>query len=515
MGFNDLRKKIASVTPNGGQAVEIKSPLSTFGELTITNMVPVAQGDFVYDNINTQIFTTSSYGAGTSVAVSSGMCNLDSGTDASGSATIQLRRGLKYRSGQGALMRGTALFSEPDAGHAQFIGFGNAECGYFIGYFGNYFGVLHQPKNRREIRKLTVTTATATGNVTVTLDGNAVTVPVNATTTNQLAYQLFKHDYRQVAGGGFLVDVIGSDVYFITARSRQAPGVFNATFSGSPIGTFSIVQPAIVTSPDFIPSGSFNIDKLDGTGPSQMILDPTKGNVFQIGFQYLGFGNAKFYVENPQSGHMQLFHEIQNANNRNTPVLVNPNVSILATSANIGGTTSKRLKSASLAAFNEGIERKLDPKYSRTLAIPAGDESTYVPLAVFKTNRVFGNQSCFGEFDLLEASIANNTASSAPKSIIVGLFLNATITGDVDFQEVSTGESIVSYADTDPTIDTIDNVANLVPFYTITCGAGASNTQNLSDLNFAFGPGQTLVVAYKTSGNISASTVSINWYEQQ
>ena len=78
--------------------------------------------------------------------------------------------------------------------------------------------------------------------------------------------------------------------------------------------TFSRVIEGQNQTNNFIPSSSFNIDKLDGTGPSRLILDPQKGNVYQIGFQYLGFGNAKFQIEDPETGNLIRFHELKNEN---------------------------------------------------------------------------------------------------------------------------------------------------------------------------------------------------------
>jgi hypothetical protein len=64
-----------------------------------------------------------------------------------------------------------------------------------------------------------------------------------------------------------------------------------------------------------------------------MILDQTKGNVYEINFQYLGFGNSTFNIEDSETGKFTTFHNIKNANSRTTTVLKNPNVSVLATSA--------------------------------------------------------------------------------------------------------------------------------------------------------------------------------------
>lgn len=506
MGFNDLRKKI--VQSNGGDSVSITGPLTTFGELSVAQLTPVAQGDFVYNNINNQIFSEGSY-AGATVSVDDGMATLSSGTNASGSAIVQLRRGLKYKSGQGSMMRATALFGDPEPGNAQFIGLGNAECGYFIGYFGGFFGILHSEDGAREIRKLTISTGAGTENVTVTLDGDSVVVPVvGADDVTQTAYQLSLADYSQLGNGGWLADAIGDSVYFLSARSGEMNGSYSVAGT-SIVGTFSQTRAGFAQTNTFIPSGSFNIDKLDGTGPSNMILNPQLGNVYQIGFQYLGFGNAKFSLENPETGVMTPFHEIKNANSRTTPVLRNPNASILATSANIGGTTSVDLKTASMAAFTEGMVTKLDPKYALSFSFSV-NSATYKPLAILKANRVFNGQSSFGEFDLLQLAGSNEVNN---KTLTIGLFINKQVTGDVNFQHVDEDNSIVSYSTLDPGTQSIVAPIGL-PFYELVIGSASSRTVDIGHLEFVFGPGTELIVAVKTSA-LMTGQVSLTWFEQQ
>ena len=509
MGFNDLRKKTATSSNAAGDPGSFQGPLTTFGEVATAQLTPVAQGDFVYNNINEQIFSNRSFSAG-SVSVVDGMAELSSGTNPSGSAVVQLRRGLKYKSGQGSMMRATALFGEPKPGNAQFIGLGNSECGYFVGYFGGFFGILHSEDGSREIRKLQVTTGAGTGNVTVTLDGFSISVPVTgASDPTQTAYQLSLGDYSQVGKGGWLADAIGDSVYFLSARSGPMTGAYSVAGSGI-VGTFTQTKAGEAQINNFIPSGSFNIDKLDGSGPSQMLLNPQHGNVYQIGFQYLGFGNAKFAVENSETGLMTEFHQIKNANNRTTPVLKNPNASILATSANVGGTTSVTLKTASMAAFTEGKVVRLDPKFSLSFSFTGVNSSTYVPLVILKANRVFNSQSSFGEFDLLQLGASNEVNN---KTLTVGLFLNKRVTGDVDFQYTDQQNSIVSYSTLSPSTQTIVSPIGQ-PFYEFIVGPLSAKTIDLSFLDFVFGPGTHLIIAIKTTASIDG-TVSINWFEQQ
>jgi len=497
-------------TFEGADKVYIDGPSTAFGELLVANLVPLAQGDFIH-GINNQIYNQSAFSGGSLTAVS-GNCVLDSGTDPSGSATVQLRRGMKYRPGQGSLMKATAIFDTPSAGNAQFIGAGSAECGYFIGYFAGYFGILHSETGQREIRKLTVSVGAGTEDVTVTLNGNAVVVPITgASDTSRTAYQLANADYSQVGDGGWLADAIGSDVYFVSARSSAG---LNGSYSvaGTGIsGTFSQIKAGEAQTNTFITSGSFNVDRLDGLGPSGMTLDPQMGNVYQISYQFLGYGNAMFSVEDPETGKMTLMHMIKNANNRTTPVLKDPNVNVLATSANIGGTDSKVLKTASMAAFNEGLVSILDPRFSRSFSFTGINQSSYVPLAVLKSTRVVDGRSNFGEFDLTRLNASNSVNN---KTLFVGLFLNAKITGDVNFQYVDEQNSVVAYSAVSPSTATIVNVANLTPFYSIAVPPQSSVSVNLEELRFAFGVGSDLVVAIKTEASIDGA-VSINWVEQQ
>lgn len=510
MGFTKIT---GPDTVEGADKVYVDGPSSTFGDLKIVTGFPQAQGDFVY-GISERVFRTSSF-AGATVTAVSGVCELESGTNTAGSATVQLRRGLKYRPGQGSQAMMTALFDTPNAGNAQFVGTGTAECGYFIGYFGTSFGILHSEKGQREVRTYTVSAGAGTEDVTVTLDGNSVVVPVTGgSDTTQTAYQLALYDYGQVGNGGWLADAVGSTVSFIAARSNStSTGSYSITSAGSIDGSFARTLAGEAQTNTFISQSAFNVDTIDGNGPSGMTLDKTKGNVFDIQFQYLGFGNARFSVEDPETGKFATMHMIKNANNRTTPVLKNPNVSVLATSANIGGTTSAKLKTASMAGFIEGQVRELDPKFSKSFTFSGINTSTYKPLASLKVNRIYNGESCFGEFDLLRLAGANTVNN---QSVTIALFLGAELGGDVNFEYINETQSIVSFASLNPGAggNTITNLANINPLFELVVASDSSVLTNLSDLNVTVGLGDTLVIAIKTSASVTG-TVALSWFEQQ
>jgi len=511
MGSTDLKnnKKV-----NGVDKVYVDGPVGSFGEVDTITKFPTAQGDFAY-GINPSVFSVVNYSGGGAYG-EGGYCVVTSSTDPRGSGAIELRRGLKYASGQGATFRGTALFDTPANGNVQLIGMGNGECGYYFGYLNTSFAILHQDSSKREIRKLTIATPAGTENVTVTLDGETIVVPVvGGTDATQTAYQLTLADYSQV-GDGWLVDVTGSDVFFLSARAGSYAGSYSAVGSSvGSLGSFSQVDGGVAPSSDVYLQTQWNIDRMDGSGPSGMILDHQKGNVYQIAFQYLGQGNAFFSIADQETGRFLPVHEIKNSNVRTTPVLRNPNISGLVTSTNSGNTTSVAVKTASIATFHEGVFRRLDPKFSYSKIFNVTSTSNvFRGLVALKVNRVHKGQACFGELDLLRLSATNNAGSASPKSFQIGIIPDAVITGDVNFVEQDPTRSVVSYADLGNGQAITPNTRNS-SIYTVGVPSGGGININLEDLDYIFGVGRIIVIGFISADSISNCTLSINWYEQQ
>ena len=508
-GFSYKPLKNITVGEPGG------SQQTSFGELRVESLTPSGQADFVY-TINEKVVTPIRY-AGGGVYQQDGYAVITSSVSPSGSGGVQIRRGLKYSPGQGSLFRGTALFDTPVDGNVQLIGLGNGECGYFFGYLNQNFAILHQDTSKREIRKLTVGTGAGTENVTVTLDGDSIVVPVTgAGDTTQTAYQLSLADYSQV-GDGWQVDVIGSDVFFLSARPGPYSGSYSAVgASVGSLGSFSQVSEGVAPASDVYLQSAWNYDKMDGTGPSGMTLNPQRGNVFQIGFQYLGQGNAFFSIEDENTGQMALVHQIKNTNNRTTPVLRNPNVAGLATSTNTTATTSVAVRCASLATFTEGEFVTLDPKFAHVRTFDSADTSgVFKGLIALKVNRVFHDQACFGELDLLSISATNAAGSSQPKPFTIGIFRGVEITGDVNFIEVNGGSSTVSYADLGTAGGTGLAISQSEPLFTFGVNGGGSNTIDLTDLEILSTAGEVLVIGFRADAAVSDNSVSVNWFEQQ
>lgn len=285
----------------GAAAVVIDGPLAGFGEVATEIPTPAAQVDFIY-NVNGAILATYTYLAGSLITQAAGEAVVSSGTNAAGYARLFARRVIRYRPGQGSLVRLTARFSAGIAGNRQLIGAYNVTAGYQFGYIDDVFGILHTSSAGVEIQALTITGAPAApGNVTVTLDGGpAVTVAVTASGSTAIcAWEISQTSYSQVAGGWDAM-ALGNVVYFI--RRIAGPAGASAFAAGATGTVAAFTTPTVGVNPTetFIPQSTWNVDKFNGTGASGITLNQQNGNIYAIQFQYLGYGDAFFLYREPQ-----------------------------------------------------------------------------------------------------------------------------------------------------------------------------------------------------------------------
>ena len=482
-------------------------PLTSFGEISVAELTQVGYTHFVY-GLNLQLVNTLACGGG-SVASSGGFGIASTGASISGSGGISIRRGRSYRPGIGSLGRFTALYDNPVSGNMQLAGLSNIESGYYFGYQNTSFGILHQQESQREVRKLTVTTGSGTGIVTVTLDGVAVSVPITGgSNVNRTSYSLSRFDYSNV-GSGWITDCIDGTVYFLSTRPEPRTGSYSVSGNGI-AGSFSTYLSGNVGTSTFISQSSFNIDKINGTGPSRFNIQPQSGNVFQIGFQYLGFGNAFFGVEDSETGRITPVHMIKNANIRNTPVLKNPQMSIRILTYNTTNSSSVSIKSLSMAEFIEGKVVKLDPKLFASFPFSSVDSATYVPIGAIKVNRIFNSGSCFGEISLTKLAVSNQ---STAKTATIALFRNIPIVGVPNLQYLDADVSMVSTASLNPASDTITQ-SGFVPLVALSVGAQGANIIEMATEDLSLSAGEILILAIKTSGPVTGE-VGISWHEQQ
>lgn len=115
---------------------------SAFGELLTTSNNPVIQLQFPY-NINTDYVSSTLTASGT-VTQTNSLAQISSGAAINSSAILQSLQQVHYAAGQGCSAEFTAVYTTGVAGNTQTVGIGDTVDGFFFGYNGTAFGVLHR-----------------------------------------------------------------------------------------------------------------------------------------------------------------------------------------------------------------------------------------------------------------------------------------------------------------------------------------------------------------------------------
>lgn len=510
-GFTSLGKKSL-----GGVSSFNVNSAGPFGTTLTSNMAPTGQSTFTY-GINSTMWLTGSTGAGASVTASEAVVTCSSGTSLSGSASVTLLRGNKYRAGQGGMARFTAIFGPGAPDTLQLAGIFNIESGYHFAVSGsNSFGILHRETSKREVRSFTITSPPAgAATLVVTLNGSPITVSINGGgSNNQTSHQISQGDYSQV-GSGWTSESIDGIVYFLAKNPGPQTGTFSITNGGVSIATTSTVQSGVLPVDTFISQSSWNIDRMDGSGASRFTLDRTKGNVYGIGYQYLGFGNSMFSVEDPETGLLTACHMIQRSGTSTSVNIRNPLMTVGWITINSGSQASSvSVKGASAAAFNEGnIVRNIGTSFS-AVGIKNNISSTEVPVLTIRANTLFNNQCCYGEVVPFNLSAANDSGASASGKILkVFVYKNIGLGGPVNFTHVDSTKSMVAY-DTSATSIITGGRTQLLK--SIIISANGSQTLKLEDENMFLTAGETLTItAQRVTSDLDAAAVSISWFEDQ
>jgi len=154
------------------------------------------------------------------------------------------------------------------------------------------------------------------------------------------------------------------------ANVRQRIGLFDARdglFFQLDGTTLSVVVRSFVTgSADdtVVEQAVWNIDKLDGTGKSGIVLDPTKTQIFNIDYQWLGVGRVRFGFN--LNGRLILCHEIDNSNTIDVPYMSTPTLPVRYEIENTGtAASSTTLKEICSNVSMEGGERIRGLEFSK------------------------------------------------------------------------------------------------------------------------------------------------------
>lgn len=472
-------------------SIEAGQELSTtaFNDLKAESNTPITQISAEYGLLG-QVLTVEDSAASGGTAVIDNKFTAQTGVAASGLASILTLRQLSYKSGQGAVCRISALFSPGVVLNQQAAGLISAENVFAFGFIGVEFGIIHAHGGESESQELTVTTPSAGAeNATVTVDGVGYTVPLTAGTVQHNAFEIANSLSSQVPN---YRSTSNNDEVVAQARISGPQGAFafsSGTAAAAWVQTVAGVNPTV----DFIDQSDWNIDTRE-TGD---VLDPEKGNVYQIQYQYLGFGGIKFYIEDSDTGSFVLVHIIRYANKNTTTSVTNPSFRVGWLTRNIGNTTNITISGGSAGAFIEGaIVRSTPPRAEGNDQLSVG--TTLTNIIAFRNRIHFGGKVNRVEILPLLATLSTQSGKSAFFEIRADPIFSG---GDLDFSYIDKDNSVMEIATDAVTV----SGGRLIGSITVVAGSSEQlefNTQ--SEQTFASLPGQTFSIASRISSGAAA-----------
>lgn len=473
-------------------------PKTAFGEVLQASNYPYIQSAPVNNFLpaNFRAYTT---GTGTA-GVTDRQFAVTTGTGGTGAyGAVQSFRSLNYKAGEGALGRFTGVFETGGVAQSwQGIGFINVGDELSFGYNGADFGVWHRHDGKPEVQTLTVTGAAGgSENATLTLDGTAFTIPLTTGTVQHNAYEI--EAYVNANSSAWVAQQNDDTVVFMATSDGNKSGTMSFS-SSTATASLAETTAGVTKTSEFVAQSKWNLNKAPW-------LDPTKGNVYQIRFQYLGYGAITYSVEDPVTGEFVDVHRIRYANSHTSPSLGNPSMHMGLYCVSLGSTTDISVKCASIMGASQGNQVYTRNPRSQT-SEQTGVGTTLTNILSVRNKRVVNGLVNQQEIEPVFLSISNE-AGAGNKPATVQLYGNPTFSGGTNFQDTGDSNLISEY---DTTANTVSGGRLLGSFQ---IEAGQSKTVNLSELRLRVPPTLNLCVCGKADNGGSGLTLNacLTWYE--
>lgn len=244
---------------------------------------------------------------------------------------------------------------------------------------------------------------------------------------------------------------------------------------------------------------------LNGSASFVNNLDFTKGNVFEIQYQWLGYGEIRFSIENPITGRYELVHKIQYANTAVVPSVFNPSFPVRIFVENTTNTSDIVLKCPSAAAYIEGLQESLGiPRGKSNLKTSVG--TTLTNIITLRNKETYASITNRIPVELEFFSYGTNGVSGGTPAQ-VKVIKDVTLGGSPSFSDIDTNNSPMEF---DIAGTTITGGQDIFDF-----NVGNDTTQilNLSDRRVFLTPGESITLAAKSGTGTSDFGLGITWRE--
>jgi len=322
---------------------DVVFPLTAYDELLVANSTPIIQVTAHY-GIRDDILTANL--GGTTTTGDSNFI-VSTGGGANNVAALVSDRQISYRAGQGLRCEISAVFTQGVANNTQQAGFITSESSLGFGYNGTSFGILYANGGAQEQQELTITAgASVAENATIEVDGFVHVVALaSGVSANQAACKI--STYLSQNEPRYQFSYIQNVVYALAKLPDFGGGIWSFS-SGTAAATWSQKQGGVNPVETWIPKADWNVNP-------DINIDPTKGNVYQIQMQYLGYGGMFFWIKDPATSRFSHVHTIHYENTSTVPSVSNPIFRVGWATRNDGNTSNVTVKGASAGAYIEGI----------------------------------------------------------------------------------------------------------------------------------------------------------------
>jgi hypothetical protein len=503
----------------------VSQPLTAFGELQVAQKTPEVQLKFsngiLTDQIDTLVNKT-----GSTVTEDEGTLTVTVAGAAEAFSQIRSKDVVRYQPGIGVDCKFTAAFSAGLADSSLLAGLGDDDEFIGVGYVGTQFGISYKSFGELEVRELIFTQGGDAdgGTFTLTVDNTAITITVpagSATIADVVALCKAASDDFAAAGRGWEIHIDDSKrIRLVSMVAEAADGTFSFADVDSGVTAtagWTTARAGAVPETTFVAQTAWNVDPMDGTGPSGMTLtagadlntltnmDPAFLNVWDISMQYPG--NVNVYLESRVTGEFEKVHQFTFAGSRTKATFRNPsfNTTIIAqTDAGFSGA-AQTIKTSSMAGFVEGVETTFGIRKSKQHTL-SSNGTTEVCGFVMHNNETFNSHrnKVIAYPDFL--SLINEST----RSVSFRLVSNPT--------HIDAGATLVAVDAANSVIQTagpggiIQGGEELSPF---SVPANSSVNVDIKQLDIKISPRDTLVIAFTkeaggTDGNV---TVGLSWVE--
>ena len=478
---------------------EITSPLGPFGGVNTTHAQPVYQEYFVYNFVNPFRWLQYAFGSGASITASENLAVLTQGTSSTGLVSLLGKKSTHYRPGSGTMIRMTIVYDTGIADCVQMAGLWNNNSGVGFGYNGTSFGTFLRNGGYPEIRVLTITVgASGSGSVTITLNGVAFgPISVIAGSTGFTAHQLQSFAYT-----GWSCLHIGNDLHFRNLLDGPRSGSYSISSTVGVTGTFATEKAGVTATTTWTPQASWNQSTASW-------LTPQLGNIYEITYQWLGFGEIVYKILNPSTGVIANVHKIEYPNTSASLSMIQPNLPCQAAIISSGATTAKTMRVGCFSTFIYGdtvLNGVNLRSFSRNAVsyLTASGETVIFSIRNRPSLNGYVNQS-----NLIFQSL--NLAASGNNQVRFTIYLNSTLGNNTsgNFDSWTYIDSTNSLALYDTTATT---QSGGIAVFTTLCGQTESKQIDLRSLNLECHRDDSFTIT-AFSNNNSTISVSINWYD--